>query len=68
MTSSAAGDGYISMEVSPHLAYDTPGSLAEGKRLWQRLKLPNALIKIPGTEAGLPVIRDLIALRASMST
>jgi transaldolase len=59
--SSAGGDGYISMEVSPHLAYDTAGSLAEGRRLWQRLKLPNALIKIPGTEAGLPVIRDLIA-------
>jgi transaldolase len=49
------------MEVSPHLAYDSAGSLAEAKRLWQRLKLPNALIKIPGTEAGLPVIRDLIA-------
>jgi transaldolase len=59
--SSAGGDGYISMEVSPHLAYDTAGSLTEGQRLWQRLKLPNALIKIPGTEAGLPVIRDLIA-------
>ncbi|HEY8054225.1 MAG: transaldolase [Steroidobacterales bacterium] len=59
--SSAGADGYISMEVSPHLAYDTAGSLAEGRRLWQRLKLPNALIKIPGTEAGLPAIRDLIA-------
>jgi hypothetical protein len=59
--STSGGDGYISMEVSPHLAYYTAGSLAEGKRLWQRLQLPNALIKIPGTEAGLPVIRDLIA-------
>jgi transaldolase len=58
---SGGGDGYISMEVSPHLAYDGPASLAEAKRLWQRLQLPNALIKIPGTEAGLPVIRDLIA-------
>jgi transaldolase len=54
------GDGFISMEVSPHLAYDSAGSLAEAKRLWGRLQLPNALIKIPGTEAGLPVIRDLI--------
>jgi transaldolase len=59
--STGGGDGYVSMEVSPHLAYDGPGSLAEGKRLWKRLQLPNALIKIPGTEAGLPVIRDLIA-------
>ena len=59
--SSGGGDGFVSMEVSPHLAYDTPGSLAEAQRLWARLQLPNAFIKIPGTEAGLPVIRDLIA-------
>jgi len=59
--SSAGGDGFVSLEVSPHLAYDGPASLREAHRLWQRLKLPNALIKIPGTEAGLPVIRDLIA-------
>jgi transaldolase len=57
----SGGDGFISMEVSPHLAYDGLGSLKEGRRLWSRLELPNALIKIPGTEAGLPVIRDLIA-------
>ena len=60
-TRTAADDGYISMEVSPHLAYDTAGSLAEARRLWARLQLPNAFIKIPGTEAGLPAIRDLIA-------
>jgi transaldolase len=60
-TRTAAADGYISMEVSPHLAYDTAGSLAEARRLWARLQLPNAFIKIPGTEAGLPAIRDLIA-------
>jgi len=59
--SSAGGDGFVSFEVSPHLAYDTQGSLQEAQRLWRRLNLPNAFIKIPGTEAGLPVIRDLIA-------
>jgi transaldolase len=59
--SSGGGDGYVSLEVSPHLAYDSAASLREAQRLWQRLKLPNALIKIPGTEAGLTVIRDLIA-------
>jgi transaldolase len=59
--STAGGDGFVSMEVSPHLADDTAGSLKDAQRLWERLKLPNALIKIPGTEAGLPVIRDLIA-------
>jgi transaldolase len=57
----ASGDGFVSLEVSPHLAYDGPGSLAEARRLWQRLDVPNAFIKIPATEAGLPVIRDLIA-------
>lgn len=59
--SSAGGDGFVSMEVSPHLADDGAGSLAEARRLWERLGLPNAFIKIPGTEAGVPVIRDLIA-------
>ncbi len=54
-------DGFVSMEVSPHLADDSAGSFKEAQRLWQRLGIPNAFIKIPGTEAGLPVIRDLIA-------
>jgi transaldolase len=58
---SSGADGFVSLEVSPHLAYDTAGSLAEARRLWARLDLPNTFIKIPGTEAGLPVIRDLIA-------
>ena len=57
----SGGDGFVSLEVSPHLAYDSAGSLAEARRLWGRLKLPNTFIKIPGTEAGLPVIRQLIA-------
>jgi transaldolase len=57
----SGGDGFVSMEVSPHLAYDTGGSLAEAKRLWGLLQRQNAMIKIPGTEAGLPAIRDTIA-------
>jgi len=59
--STSGGDGFVSMEVSPHLAYDTAGTLAEAKRLWERLERPNAMIKIPGTEAGLAAIRDSIA-------
>jgi transaldolase len=59
--STSGYDGYVSMEVSPHLAYDTAGTNAEAKRLWARLERPNAMIKIPGTEAGLPAIRDTIA-------
>jgi transaldolase len=58
---STGGDGYISMEVSPHLAYDGAGSLAEAKRLWARLGLPNAFIKIPGTKVAVAAIRDAIA-------
>lgn len=59
--STSGGDGFVSMEVSPHLAYDTAGTIAEAKRLWTRLERPNVMIKIPGTEAGLPAIRDTIA-------
>jgi len=59
--STHGGDGFVSMEVSPHLAYDTAGTNAEAKRLWSRLERPNAMIKIPGTEPGLAAIRDTIA-------
>ncbi len=53
--------GYVSLEVSPHLAHDTAGTLAEARHLWQRLGRPNAFIKVPGTAAGLGAIRQLIA-------
>ncbi len=59
--STHGGDGFVSMEVSPHLAYDTAGTNAEAKRLWSRLERANAMIKIPGTEPGLAAIRDTIA-------
>jgi transaldolase len=59
--STSGSDGFVSLEVSPHLAYDTAGSVKDAQRLWGRLDLPNAFIKIPGTEAGLAAIRDLIA-------
>jgi transaldolase len=53
-------DGFVSLEVSPHLADDTAGSIEEGRRLWGRLDRPNAFIKIPGTEPGIAAIRTLI--------
>jgi transaldolase len=53
-------DGFVSLEVSPHLAYDTTGSIEEGRRLWGRLNRANAFIKIPGTEPGIAAIRQLI--------
>ncbi len=54
-------DGYVSLEVSPFLADDTEGSIAEGRRLWKELNRPNVMIKVPATEAGIPVIEALIA-------
>jgi transketolase len=53
-------DGFVSLEVSPHLAHDTQASLAEARRLWQRVDRPNLLIKIPGTAAGVPAIEELL--------
>jgi transaldolase / glucose-6-phosphate isomerase len=54
-------DGYVSLEVSPLLARDTEGTIAEAKRLWATLDRPNVMIKIPATPEGLPAIRDCIA-------
>ncbi len=54
-------DGYVSLEVSPHLAYDTVATITEAKRLWNRVARPNLMIKVPATRAGLPAIRQLIA-------
>jgi transaldolase len=50
------GDGFISIEVSPLLARDTQGSIAEACRLWRAVNRPNAMIKIPGTREGWPAI------------
>jgi transaldolase len=54
-------DGYVSLEVSPELARDTEGTLAEGRRLWKAVSRPNLMIKVPGTPEGVPAIRRLIA-------
>ncbi len=54
------GDGFVSLEVNPHLAHDTPGTVAEARRLWAKLDRPNVFIKVPATQEGLPAIRQLI--------
>src|ERR1700685_3800300 len=54
-------DGFVSIEVSPYLAKDTPGTIAEGKRLWREVDRKNLMIKVPATPEGMPAIRDLIA-------
>jgi len=52
----AGADGLVSIEVSPELARDTAGSIAEARRLWQAVDRPNVMIKIPGTREGWPAI------------
>ena len=59
--SSGGRDGHVSLEVSPTLANDTHGTITEARRLWASLGRPNAMIKIPGTRAGLPAITECIA-------
>ena len=53
-------DGYASLEVNPHLAYDTQGTVEEAKRLFCALDRPNVMIKVPATPEGIPAIRELI--------
>jgi len=53
-------DGYVSLEVDPRLAYDTPGTIADAQRLWRALDRPNVMIKVPATKEGLPAIRELL--------
>jgi transaldolase len=54
-------DGFVSIEVSPRLAHDSAGTAHEADRLWRAVARPNAMIKIPGTRAGLTAIAQSIA-------
>jgi transaldolase len=54
-------DGYVSLEVNPHLAHDTNGTIEEARRLWKALNRPNVLIKVPATKKGLSAIQQLIS-------
>src|SRR5437588_5109172 len=54
-------DGYVSLEVSPYLARDTEGTLAEARRLWSTVGRPNVMFKVPATPEGVPAIRQLIS-------
>jgi transaldolase len=54
------GDGYVSLEVSPDLAYDTRGTIEEAHRLFDIVDRPNVMIKVPATPEGFPAIETLI--------
>ncbi len=53
-------DGYVSLEVSPHLAHDTDATMAEARRYVERVNRPNLYMKVPATDAGIPAIEQLL--------
>ncbi len=53
-------DGFVSLEVSPYLALDTDGTIAQARELWKKVNRENVMIKIPGTKQGLPAIRECL--------
>jgi len=54
-------DGYVSLEVSPYLALDTKGTIAEAEKLWKDVGRDNLMVKVPATPEGLPAIQKLIS-------
>jgi len=59
--SSDGSDGFVSLEVSPYLAYDTEGTMIEARRYRELVDRPNLFIKIPATDAGVPAIEQLLS-------
>ena len=55
------GDGYVSLEVSPFLAYETEKTIIDAKKLWKMVNRPNLMVKIPATLEGLPAITEVIS-------
>ena len=58
--STGGADGFASLEVNPHLAHDTKGTVAEARRLFAALDRPNVMIKVPATPEGIPAVKQLI--------
>ena len=59
---SGGADGFVSIEVDPHLAYDTEGTVKDALELFEDIKMPNLMVKVPATKDGLPAIEELIYL------
>jgi transaldolase / glucose-6-phosphate isomerase len=60
-------DGFVSLEVSPYLALDTKGTIAEAERLWKHVDRKNLMVKVPATAEGLPAIEHLIGKGISIN-
>jgi transaldolase len=58
---SGGADGFVSLEVAPDLALDTPGTIDAARRFFTDIAQPNLMVKIPGTAAGVPAIRQMVA-------
>ncbi|HRQ86996.1 MAG TPA: transaldolase family protein, partial [Candidatus Saccharibacteria bacterium] len=54
-------DGYVSLEVSPHLANDSQGTLEQARWIWNEINAPNLMVKVPATDACLPIIETLLS-------
>jgi len=54
-------DGFVSIEVSPYIGFDTDASIAEARALWKEVARPNLMVKIPGTREGVPAIRQCLS-------
>jgi transaldolase len=65
--STSGRDGFVSLEVSPHLADLTDKTVSEAQRLWKLVGRPNLLIKVPATPEGIPAIEALIARGISVN-
>ncbi|HEX2127529.1 MAG TPA: transaldolase family protein, partial [Thermoleophilaceae bacterium] len=58
---SGGDDGFVSLEVTPDLAYDTAATVTQASDLWRRLAAPNVMIKVPATEPGVAAVEELTA-------
>jgi transaldolase/glucose-6-phosphate isomerase len=58
---SGGGDGFVSLEVEPGIAHDTDRTIEQAHEFWQRVDRPNLMIKIPGTDEGIPAIESCLA-------
>ncbi len=65
---SEGNDGFVSFEVPASVANDTAATVAEARRIWKALSLPNVMIKVPATAAGIPADRGADRRTASTST
>lgn len=59
--STNGADGFVSIEVSPYIGFDTDASIVEARALWKEVARPNLMVKIPGTHEGVPAIRQCLS-------